>query len=156
MLEKNSKICEALKTAIGVIIRNGVNGVFVTGTVGLCLLDFAPEGYMPNGIDLKIEKSQMTSELKKWLREQEEIQGIKHNTDYKDESYTFIVKGVSVNVIVSEKAVNHLHLVSNFLYNMMLNVEHPFNILKEKDMLNRPKDKDFIISLINRLTSLYQ
>lgn len=154
-MEINSKIGEALETAVSIISLKGVD-VFVTGTTGLCLLDFAPEGYVPNDIDLKIEKRQMTCELKRWLREQEKIQGVKHNPDYKDESYTLVVKGVTVNVIVSEKAVNHLHLVSNFLDGMKLNIEHPFDMLKEKDMLNRPKDKDFILSLINRLTSLYQ
>lgn len=150
-----NKIIEALETAVSIISLKGVD-VFVTGTTGLCLLDFAPEGYVPNDIDLKIEKRQMTYELKKWLREQEKIQGVKHNPDYKDESYTFVVKGVTVNVIVSEKAVNHLHLVSNLLGGMKLNIEHPFDTLKAKDMLNRRKDKDFILSLINRLTSLYQ
>lgn len=155
MSEKNSNIGEVLKTAIAVLSNKGVD-VFITGTTGLSILDIAPEGYVPNGIDLKIVKSQMSYELKKWFKEQEEMQGIKRNQDYKDESYTFVVKGVSVNVIVSEKAVTHLRLVTNFLDNTVLNIEHPFDILKEKDMLNRPKDKDFIISLINRLTSLYQ
>lgn len=154
-MEINSKIGEALKTAVSIISLKDVD-VFVTGTTGLCLLDFAPEGYVPNDIDLKIEKRQMTYELREWLKEQEEMHGVKHNPDYKDESYTLIVKGVTVNVIVSEKSVNHLHLVSNFIDGMKLNIEHPFDTLKAKDMLNRRKDKDFILSLINRLTSLYQ
>ena len=153
-MEINSKIGEALRTAVSIISLKGVD-VFVTGTTGLCLLDFAPEGYVPGDIDLKIEKRQMTHGLMEWFREQEEMQGIKRNSGYKDESYTLVVKGVTVNVIVSDEAVEHLHIVSNFS-GMTLNIEHPFNMLKEKDMLNRPKDKDFIISLINRLTSLYQ
>lgn len=153
-MEKNCKIAEALSTVVSVLNSKGVE-VFVTGTAGLCILDFAPEGYMPNDIDLKIEKRQMTYELKKWLREQEKIQGVKHNPDYKDESYTFVVKGVEVNVIVSEKHVEYMRLESES-EGMVFCVENTFDMLKEKDMLNRPKDKDFILSLINRLTSLYQ
>lgn len=153
-MEKNCKIAEALSTVVRVLTSKGVE-VFVTGTAGLCILDFAPEGYMPHDIDLKIEKSKMTPTLWGWLREQEELQGIERNKDYKDESYTLVVKGVTVNVIVSDEAVEHIHVIS-ISNNMILNIENPFKMLKEKDMLNRPKDKDFIISLINRLTSLYQ
>ena len=152
---ENCKITEALSTVVSVLTSKGVE-VFVTGTAGLCILDFAPEGYMPHDIDLKIEKAQMTPILKEWFREQEELQGIERNKDYKDESYTLVVKGVTVNVIVSDEAVEHIHIISNYNGNVLYNVEHPFKMLKEKDMLNRPKDKDFIISLINRLTSLYQ
>lgn len=152
---ENCKITEALSTVVSVLTSKGVE-VFVTGTTGLCILDFAPEGYMPHDIDLKIEKAQMTPILKEWFREQEELQGIERNKDYKDESYTLVVKGVTVNVIVSDEAVEHIHIISNYSGNVLYNVEHPFKMLKEKDMLNRPKDKDFIISLINRLTSLYQ
>ena len=153
-MEKNCKIAEALSTVVSVLNSKGVE-VFVTGTAGLCILDFAPEGYMPHDIDLKIEKAQMTPILKEWFREQEKLQDIERNRAYKEESYTLVVKGVTVNVIVSDEAVEHLHIVSN-CSGMTLNIEHPFKMLKEKDMLNRPKDKDFIISLINRLTSLYQ
>lgn len=152
---ENCKITEALSTVVSVLTSKGVE-VFVTGTTGLCILDFAPEGYMPHDIDLKIEKAQMTPILKEWFREQEELQGIERNKDYKDESYTLVVKGVTVNVIVSDEAVEHIHIISNYNGNVLYSVEHPFKMLKEKDMLNRPKDKDFIISLINRLTSLYQ
>ena len=154
-MEKNCNIVEALSTVVSVLTSKGVE-VFVTGTAGLCILDFAPEGYMPHDIDLKIEKAQMTPILKEWFKEQEKLQGIKRNRDYKDESYTLVVKGVTVNVIVSDEAVEHIHIISNYNGNVLYNVEHPFKMLKEKDMLNRPKDKDFIISLINRLTSLYQ
>lgn len=152
-MEKNCKICEALKTVVSVLSSKDVE-VFITGTVGLCILDFAPEGYVPRDIDLKIKKSQMTVKLREWLREQEELQGIKRNEDYKDESYTLIVKGVTINVIVSNEEIEYLRVISS--YGMILNIEDSFKMLKEKDMLNRPKDKDFIISLINRLTSLYQ
>lgn len=154
MVDNNCKIGEALKTIVQILRKN--TEVYVTGTLGLCLLDFAPEGYVPNDIDLKIEKGSMTKELRAWFREQEAIQGISRNEDYEDDNYTLNVKGVKVNVIVSDDTVEHLHLISNLCYGMRLNIEHPFAILKEKDMLNRPKDKDFIISLINRLTSLYQ
>lgn len=154
-MEKNCKIGEALSTAVSVLASKDVE-VFVTGTTGLCILDFAPEGYMPHDIDLKIERHAMTPALKEWFKEQEKLQGIERNKDYKDESYTLIVKGVTVNVIVSDEAVEHMHIISNFSGMTTLNIEHPFKMLKEKDMLNRPKDKDFIISLINRLTSLYQ
>lgn len=153
-MEKNCKIGEALSTAVSVLAHKGVE-VFVTGTTGLCILDFAPEGYMPHDIDLKIERHAMNSELRMWFNEQEKLQGIERNKDYKDETYTLIVKGVTVNVIVSDEAVEHTRIISNF-GGITLNIEHPFKMLKEKDMLNRPKDKDFIISLINRLTSLYQ
>ena len=153
-MEKNCKICEAVHTAVSVLNSKGIE-VFVTGTAGLCMLDFAPECYMPRDIDLKIKKSQMTAELKEWFKEQEKLQGIMRNEDYKDESYTLVVKGVTVNVIVSDEAIEYMRLVSDSC-GMTFNVERTFNMLKEKDMLNRPKDKDFIISLINRLTSLYQ
>ena len=153
-MEKNCKIGEALSTVVSVLARKGAE-VFVTGTTGLCILDFAPEGYVPHDIDLKIERRAMNPALKEWFKEQEKLQGIERNKDYKDESYTLIVKGVTVNVIVSDEAVEHYTYISNF-DGITLNIEHPFNMLKEKDMLNRPKDKDFIISLINRLTSLYQ
>lgn len=152
-MEKNCKICEALKTVVSVLSSKDVE-VFITGTAGLCILDFAPEGYVPHDIDLKIKKSQMTVKLKEWLREQEELQGIERNKDYKDESYTLIVKGVTINVIVSNEEIEYLRVIS--IHGMTLNIEDPFKMLKEKDMLNRPKDKDFIISFINRLTSLYQ
>lgn len=154
-MEKNCNIVEALSTVVSILASKGVE-VFVTGTTGLCILDFAPEGYMPHDIDLKIEKAQMTPMLKEWFIEQEKLQGIKRNRDYKDESYTLVVKGVTVNVIVSDEAVEHIHIVSNYNGHVLYHIEHPFKMLKEKDMLNRPKDKDFIISLINRLTSLYQ
>ena len=149
-MEKNCKIIEALRTAVSVLVSKGVD-VFVTGTTGLCILDFAPEGYMPHDIDLKIEKAQMTPMLKEWFIEQEKLQGIERNKDYKDESYTLIVKGVTVNVIVSYEAVEYIRVISNF---GRFNIERPFKMLKEKDRLNRTKDKDFIIALINRLTSL--
>lgn len=152
-MEKNCKICEVLKTVVSVLSSKDVE-VFITGTAGLCILDFAPEGYVPRDIDLKIKKSQMTVKLREWLKEQEELQGIKHNKDYKDESYTLVVKGVTINVIVSNEEIEYLRVIS--IYGMTLNIEDPFKMLKEKDLLNRPKDKDFIISLINRLTSLYQ
>lgn len=155
-MEKNCKIAEALSTVVRVLAGRDAE-VFVTGTTGLCILDFAPEGYMPHDIDLKIERHAMNYELRKWFKEQEKLQGIERNKDYKDETYTLIVKGVTVNVIVSDEAVEHMHIMSSFGgMPTLLNIEHPFNMLKEKDMLNRPKDKDFIISLINRLTSLYQ
>lgn len=154
-MEKNCNIVEALSTVVSVLNSKGVE-VFITGTAGLCILDFAPEGYTPHDIDLKIEKAKMTPILKEWFREQEKLQGIERNRAYKEESYTLVVKGVSVNVIVSDEAVEHIHIISNYNGNAVYNVEHPFKMLKEKDMLNRPKDKDFIISLINRLTSLYQ
>ena len=152
-MEKNCKIAEALSTVVSVLNSKGVE-VFITGTAGLCILDFAPEGYMPHDIDLKIEKSQMTPTLREWLIEQEKLQGIECNGDYKNESYTLVVKGVTVNVIVSDEAVEHIHIISNYNGNVLYNVEHPFKMLKEKDRLNRTKDKDFIIALINRLTSL--
>lgn len=154
-MEKNCKICGALRTIVRILSSREAD-VFVTGTLGLCMLDFAPEGYVPNDIDLKIEKSQMTKELRAWFKEQESIQGIERCDDYKDETYTLNVKGVKVNIIVSDDAVEHLHLMSNVCYGTYIKVEQPFAILKEKDMLNRVKDKDFVISLINRLTSLYQ
>ena len=62
-MEKNCKIGEALSTVVRVLAGKDVE-VFVTGTTGLCILDFAPEGYMPHDIDLKIERREIDTELK--------------------------------------------------------------------------------------------
>lgn len=76
-----------------------------------------------------------------------------NNSNYKDgECYSFIVNGVKINAIVGLAKFEEQYVSLDFAGN--IDVQLVKCALVDKMKLKREKDKDYLIDLIDNLTSL--
>ena len=129
----------------------------VTGTVALAMLGVPSN---PNDIDIKVFHLKEEQEAK--LKELQFLSGL-GKENYEGKCYSFMIGGTKVNALIDNTESYDEILSQEVILNMLdetcakqrfIGVQQVFLALKDKMKLNRDKDKTYLISLINNLTSL--
>lgn len=132
----------------------------VTGTTALSLLG-VPSNFAPQDIDIKVHH--LTEEQAKKLEELELLAGLKNEKYDHGECFSFFIDGVKINAIIDKTKDYDKILAQSVSINLTdeMNAKHHLisvqlvNLaLADKMKLRRSKDKNYLINLINILTSL--
>lgn len=131
----------------------------VTGTTALYLLG-VPSDFAPGDIDIKI--FHVNDEQKKKLLELQFLSGLK-NDNYKDTCYSFYIEGVKINALVDNTqdydAIFNMSVGVNLedekqAKHHLISVQKVGLAIKDKMLLNREKDKKYLLNLIKNLATL--
>lgn len=124
----------------------------VTGTTALAMFGIPS---IPHDIDIRVFHLKEEQEAK--LNELQFLSGL-GKENYKGKCYVFEICGTRINAIVDD-----LENYGGIALSMadkdkaerrIINVQPVFSALEDKMKLNRPKDKAYLLDLINHLTSL--
>ena len=132
----------------------------VTGTMALSLLG-APSTFIPQDIDIKV--FHLTEEQAKKLEELEFLAGLKNESYDHGQCFSFIIDGVKINAII-DKTKNYDEIFAqcvtinlkdkNQAKYHRIDVQLMHFALADKMKLRRDKDKEYMLNLINFLTTL--
>lgn len=128
----------------------------ITGTAALSILGF-PSNFTPADIDIKVYD--LNEEQASMFAELEMLSGLE-NAQYEDSiCYSFMVGGVKVNAISSEKTWEEINNIVDIKIKRIstsctMHVQNIGLALKEKMKLRRPKDINYMLDSIKCLTNL--
>lgn len=128
----------------------------VTGTTALDMLGIPAS---PNDIDIKIFKLQEEQKIK--LKELQFLSGL-DKENYESTGYSFIISGVKINAITSIEDYSSVLPQTVVLVEYdkahakqhLIHVQSAIFALADKMKLKRPKDKTYMLDLINKLSWL--
>lgn len=132
----------------------------VTGTAALYIAGF-PSNYLPNDIDVLVPE--LTQGQRDELAKQEYLAGF-NNADYPNggKCFSFPIEGRKINVITSTMDSRCIHSNSNKVvlsdgnHDFCIRVQRVRQALEAKMLLNRDKDKSFLIDAIDNLMGIYK
>lgn len=132
----------------------------VTGTMALSLLG-VPSSFAPQDIDIKVYH--LTEEQAKKLEELQFLAGLKDERYEHGECFSFLIGDVKINAII-DKTKDYDKILAQSVYvnltdeenakHHLISVQLVKHALADKMKLRRSKDKNYLLNLINNLTSL--
>ena len=120
----------------------------VTGTSALEIQGMCPDDYKVHDIDVHVLNISQEASAK--LREMQKLAGL--TSKYEGPSITIKVNDVTVNLMPPTKNDTYIEIVAKD--GATYKVQTAICALKDKMALQRSKDKDFLLNLIAKLTSL--
>lgn len=119
-----------------------------TGTYALATIGLLPNDYIIGDLDVLCNK--LTDEQKAGLAELEKLSGIKSSAYPDTKTWTFMIKGVKVNVMFTNEPIKTICLYGP-VHKLVSKVQVPLHALKAKMALKRNKDYQFFNSLMTKL-----
>ena len=148
------EIIGAMETLFNAL-RNKHFDFCLTGTCALMAHGLLPEGYVPLDIDVLVYAP--TENQLDWLKKQMALSG-KEKENYTDRTcYTFVVRGIKVNVLVSCREnegcgdCDRFNCLHAELFGHTVLIQPAGRALQAKLRLARPKDYQFFNQLISEI-----
>ena len=132
----------------------------VTGTAALYIAGF-PSNYIPNDIDVLVPE--LNQKQLDELAKQQYLAGL-NNSDYPNggKCFSFPIEGKKINVIIYTMDSMYIPSNSNKVVlsdgnrDFCIRVQRVRQALEAKMLLNRDKDKGFLIDAIDQLMNIYK
>lgn len=146
--------------ALNEFLENRGIDFVLTGTAALFYHGFLPEGTVVHDIDIIVLTSEETRPaVQAMFKELENLSGCQYDNDHYDQQvYVFKVGKNNIKVNAFESAINQK--TSPALHTMIIDgtpimVHDVFEALRAKFYLNRAKDHEFFIKIVNQLSSMF-